>query len=326
MWNCRTWSAPRAVLVPRAAPLAEHRRGLPAVLEGGRRRQDREHVELAEAVDPQSDPGAQRHGGVDVAGHHRVEDDVLGREVVEHGAHQPHGVRDGDLAALVGVVELAPGAVAADVDPAERRVGGVPVPDRAHQPLPRGEEDLVVPVGDVGAGLARQPGRGGVEPAAGTPRHHAEAEAAVELVGAGQALVEPGEVVDAGRRLDALPRDLVAVVDVADGPGLRLRGRAEPLVLAAHRVRDLGRGQRDGPERSTTVRRLRGAVSRPRRRGGPHARVPESSLPDRLGRARAGQLGRVAAGRPGQRREGARPRHGGRPSEHALIGGRPVQT
>jgi hypothetical protein len=111
-------------------------------------------------------------------------------------------------------VELAPGSVAADIDPAERRLVGVPLAELGHQPLPRSEERLVVPGGDVGAGLHGQPVRRGVEPAPGTPGHHPEPEAATELVSPLDALVEPREVVDARRGLDALPGDVVAVVDV----------------------------------------------------------------------------------------------------------------
>ena len=122
---------------------------------------------------------------------------MLLRERREHGLRQPYGVVDGDLRALVGVVELAPGAVATDVDPPERRLGGVPLAELGHQPLPRGEKLLVVPRGDVGAGLAREPVGRGVEPASRAPRHHPEAEAAAQLTGPGDAMVERGEVVDA---------------------------------------------------------------------------------------------------------------------------------
>ena len=144
-----------------------------------------EEVREPEAVHADADLGSRASACLSALGVHRVDHDVLLREVVVDGADDPADRGRGGVGALAVGVPLAVLAVAADVDVAEARVVAVAAERRASgRPRRSGtglfQSGIVVP----GSG---QPGRGRVAPAVGAPGHHPEAELAAAGAGVGQA-------------------------------------------------------------------------------------------------------------------------------------------
>ena len=273
----------------------------------------REHVVLAEAVDAQAHPRTQGHAREHVLRHHRVEDHVVGRERRQDRPHQPYGVVDGDLRALVVVVPLAPGAVATDVDPAERRLGGVPLAELGHQPFPRGEEAARRPTrgcrcraGAAASRAWRRASSPGTTPSPGSRTGH-------PAHGPGRC---PGRSRRSRRR-----RARARCASRRPGRGSRRRWSGSPPARSTSRATRTARASGWGsPARTSGSPASAARPSSASGRGfGPHLR--RSSLSRPTGHA-SRALDRCSGSRQGERdcqsaqRYGARPRHGGLPSGH----------